>query len=123
MRTNHNKPTREQGSVLTITLLLCVILGILMGTYLQLVQTQRTSVARSERWNYALVVAEAGVEEAMALLNSGVKAPGFAVAPWTSSGGGVFTSSTNRPEKRFVNNSVINISYSTSNDKTDCQYC
>jgi hypothetical protein len=48
------------------------------------------------------VVSEAGVEEAMALLNSGVKAPNFQVFPWTSSGGGVFSSPTNRPEKRFA---------------------
>jgi len=109
MRTRNNKSKRNQGSVLMITLLLCVILGILMGSYLHLVQTQRTAVARSERWNYALVVAEAGAEEAMAFLNSGVKAPGFSSPPvWASAGGGVFTTPTNRTEKRFIIGSATN---------------
>ena len=103
MKVRHQQQQGEQGSVLAITLIICTILGLLMGSYLYMIQTQRLSVARSQRWNQALVVSEAGVEEAMALLNSGVKSPNFGIFPWTSVGGGVFSSSTNRPEKRFEN--------------------
>ena len=102
MKIRHQQQQVEQGSVLAITLIICTILSILMGSYLYMIQTQRFSVARSQRWNQALVVSEAGVEEAMALLNSGVKAPNFGIFPWTSAGGGVFTSPTNRPEKRLA---------------------
>jgi hypothetical protein len=95
-----NKP-HHQGSTLAITLIICGILGTLMGSYLYLVQTQRLSVARAQAWNRSVVVAEAGVEEAMALLNSGVSSGNFGVFPWTSAGGGVFTTPTNRTEKHF----------------------
>src|SRR6266567_1102196 len=57
------------GSVLLVTLATCVILGVLMGSYLSMIKSQHFSVARGQAWNSALVVAEAGVEEAMAQLN------------------------------------------------------
>src|SRR5690349_10466690 len=58
-----------EGSVLVITICICVILGLLMGSYLSLIKTQHFSVSRARAWNSALVVAEAGVEEGMAQLN------------------------------------------------------
>jgi hypothetical protein len=81
----------REGSILAMTLMTCVILGILMGSYLYLIQAQRQSVARSQSWNAAMVVAEAGVEEAMALLNSGIVGGNYAVYPWKSAGGGNYT--------------------------------
>ena len=62
----------EQGGTLLVSLLICLILGILLGSYLSLVQNQHLSVTRAEAWNYALIVAEAGIEDALAHLNSGV---------------------------------------------------
>ena len=83
----YSNKQRRRGSVLAITLIISGIMGTLMGSYLYLVETQRISVARAQAWNRSVVVAEAGVEEAMALLNSGVSSPNFAIFPWTSSGG------------------------------------
>jgi len=66
-----------------ITLILCAILGLLMGSYLWFLQTQQKSVARSQQWHKAMVMAEAGVDEAMALLNSGIILTSFATdARW-----------------------------------------
>jgi len=73
----------------------------MVGSYLYLSGTQHLSITRSQNWNQALVVAEGGVEEALALLNSGVQAPSFAIFPWTSAGGGVFNNDTNRPACKF----------------------
>ncbi len=78
----------DSGGVLIVTLLLCVVLGILIGSYLSLAKAQHLSAARSESWNRALIVAEAGVEEAMAHLNSGVTTNNLAVNSWTDAGGG-----------------------------------
>jgi len=78
------------GGVLLVTLLICVILGVLIGSYLSLIQTQNLSVTRAQAWNAALVVAEAGVEEAMAHLNSGISTNNIAVNSWVNLGGGVF---------------------------------
>jgi hypothetical protein len=101
MKVHHKKPSVVRGSALAITLLSCAILGTLVGSYLYLGATQQLTVTRSQSWNQALVVAEGGVDEAMALLNSGVQAPSFAVFPWTSAGGGVFNNDTNRPACKF----------------------
>jgi hypothetical protein len=57
------------GSILLITLAICVILGVLMGSYLAVIKTHHFSVTRAQCWNSAIVVAEAGVEEALAQLN------------------------------------------------------
>src|SRR5882762_4585206 len=78
------------GGVLLVTLLICVILGVLIGSYLSLIQGQNLSVTRAQAWNAALPVAEAGVEEAMAHLNSGVSTNKLGVNSWVSLGGGIY---------------------------------
>jgi hypothetical protein len=45
------------------------LVGITLGSYLQLVSQQNLSIMRSMAWTSALAVAEAGVEEAMAHIN------------------------------------------------------
>ncbi len=101
MKMPRNKPAVDRGSTLVVTVILCAILGVMVGSYLYLIQTQHLSAGRSQKWNQALVVAEAGVEEAMALMNGGVQGANFAVFPWTSSGPGVFKNDTNRPACKF----------------------
>src|SRR5262245_30249075 len=101
MKLHSKKQPVSQGSSLVVTLLTCALLGTLVGSYLYLSATQNLSVTRSQNWNQAMVVAEGGVEEAMALLNSGVQAPNFGIFPWTSAGGGVFKNDTNRPACKF----------------------
>ena len=102
MKIRRNQVTGARGTALVITLLTGTILVSMAGSYLYLVGTQHRTVARSQNWNQAMAVAEAGVEEAMALLNSGVQAPNFAIFPWTSAGGGVFKNDTNRPASKFA---------------------
>jgi len=62
MKIRIGRQQTKQGSALAVTLLTCGILGLLMGSYLYLVQGQRQSVARSQNWNSAIVVAEAGID-------------------------------------------------------------
>src|SRR5258705_13751544 len=68
--------SREQGAVLLASLFVVGVLGISLGSYLLLVRNDYVLTARSQNWNAALVVAEAGAEEALAQLN-----PGQFVAP------------------------------------------
>ena len=100
MNIQHNKPSGDRGSALAVTLLTATVLATLVGSYFLLIQTQSLSVARSQRWNEALVVAEGGVDEALGLLNSGIQAPNFAIFPWTG-GSGVYKNDTNRPASKF----------------------
>src|SRR2546423_631627 len=67
---------RPQGGALIILVLICALMGTLMVSYLSMIQNQHLSVARAQAWNSAIVVAEAGIEEGMALLNSGLSSSG-----------------------------------------------
>jgi hypothetical protein len=88
MRIAINRLNSTQGTTLMVTLLSCSILGVMMGSYLSLVQGEHFNGVRSQTWNRALTVAEGGVEEAMAHLNSGVTTNNLAVNSWASVGGG-----------------------------------
>ena len=82
MRLKKNKRKNPvAGSVLLVTLATCVILGVLMGSYLSMIKSQHFSVARGQAWNSALVVAEAGG-----------RVTGTDGAPFTSRGGHVLAS-------------------------------
>lgn len=60
---------REQGSVLLASLIIAAVIGVTLISYMLMVQNQNVSVMRSMTWNSAIAVTEAGVEDAMALLN------------------------------------------------------
>ncbi|MGV3773655.1 MAG: DUF7305 domain-containing protein [Verrucomicrobiales bacterium] len=60
----------ESGSILAFALVATLLIGITMGSYLHLVSNQNLSVVRSQSWNSAIPIAEAGLEEAMAHLNA-----------------------------------------------------
>ena len=64
-------PKLRQGSSLIVTLLVTLVLGATLASYLMLVRSAHFSTARSRAWHQALVMAEAGVEEALAQLNPG----------------------------------------------------
>lgn len=84
MKILRQKISREQGNVLIMTLTFGVILLVASAGYLVLVGTQKTVVTRSQTWNAALALAEAGVEEAMAQINA---SPGdFSANNWGASG-------------------------------------
>jgi hypothetical protein len=85
MKIHRNHPNPAQGSVMIITLTVMTILVVLVGSYLVLVQGQSASVARSQNWNSALPVTEAGLEEGLALINKG--APNIITDPWAWTNG------------------------------------
>src|SRR5213596_1593734 len=53
------------GGVLLSTVVITGLLGLALGAYLMLVTNENQLVVRSQVWNAALPVAEAGVEEAL----------------------------------------------------------
>jgi len=59
-----------QGHVLVMVLIVVIICAIALMSYLTLVNSQNRAVARSQGWNSAVPVMEAGVEEALAHLNA-----------------------------------------------------
>src|SRR5215470_15826835 len=79
MRLNHKSRrsvlqrhlSRQRGAVLLASLFVVGVLGITLGSYLLLVRNDYVLTARSQSWNAALAVADAGAEEALAQLNPG----------------------------------------------------
>src|SRR5437762_4201859 len=57
--------TLVQGSVMIVTLLTAMIIGISLASYLTLVAHQNRSTMRSLAWNTCMPVLEAGIEEAL----------------------------------------------------------
>src|SRR6266853_91935 len=74
MKIHFDKDRRKFGSILIATLLLAMILGITLGSYLYWVRTQNVLIAQSQSWNSALALAEAGIEDGMAQINVNVGA-------------------------------------------------
>jgi Tfp pilus assembly protein PilX len=75
-----SRPRRNDGGSLVVTLVITLLLGLMLASYLMLVQSQHVSTARSQAWHAAIILAEAGVEEALAQLNTGVTNGAPAVA-------------------------------------------
>src|SRR3954469_1160980 len=61
--------SKKQGTVLLVTLVITAIFGTALASYMQLDQYQNRAVARSQQWNGAIPLSEAGIEEALAHLN------------------------------------------------------
>jgi hypothetical protein len=69
MKTRLNQKRNAQGSVLLVAMGITFVLGLGLASYLTLAHWQHASIVRSQAWNAALALAEAGVDEALAQLN------------------------------------------------------
>src|SRR5215204_4373879 len=82
--------SRQSGSVLVTTLVLAMLVGVVVGALLIISQQHNTLTARSQTWSGEIPIAEAGIEEAMAHLNS--KPTTLDANGWTNSGSNVVKS-------------------------------
>jgi hypothetical protein len=76
---------RSQGSATLMTVVIIGVIGLTLLAYLTWSETHTRLEMRSQIWNSTLPIAEAGVEEAMAHLNSGQDR---AADGWTLNGSG-----------------------------------
>jgi len=60
---------REQGSVLVISMVTCMVIATVLASYLAMISTRYSLTVRSMDWNAAIPVLEAGVEEALTHLH------------------------------------------------------
>lgn len=77
------KISNESGGVLLVVLISSMIMGVTLGSYLKFTGTQSRSIQKSQAWNAAIPVAEAGIEEALAHINDSVIGTNFALNGWT----------------------------------------
>jgi hypothetical protein len=69
MKTHLNRSRSLRGNTLVLVLVVTAVVGFVLLAYLSLVKTQNFSTARSQAWNSAIPVIEAGVEDALTHLN------------------------------------------------------
>jgi hypothetical protein len=84
---------KKEGSILLLTMATCVIIGTTLAAYLTMVDAQSRSVYRSQVWNAGIPAAEAGIEEALAHVNTAAEGA-YAANGWTLSGTNVTLSRT-----------------------------
>ncbi len=64
MKIPDTKTKSDSGSVLVVALVMSAVLAIILGSYLTLVASRNRITMRSQAWNEAIPVLEAGIEEA-----------------------------------------------------------
>src|SRR5207302_3467883 len=100
MKAQSARKPQAQGSILVAALVICSLLAVTLGGYLMMIRAQATTVARSQAWNSALTLAEAGVEEALAQLNPGASvAVDYAANGWGAPSAGIYG-----PKTRQISN-------------------
>ncbi len=75
---------KQAASALVVTLVICTLLSVFVMSYLSLCEQQTRLNSRSQAWNLAISVTEAGVEEGLQHLNSNY--PNLTVDGWTYDG-------------------------------------
>ena len=87
MKTQPAQQRSQRGNTLLVTIVVTGVIGFVLVSYLSLVQYQNTANMRSQGWNAAMPVVEAGIEEALAHLNSrGLTNGNLACDGWSQSG-------------------------------------
>jgi hypothetical protein len=64
------RTSKKQGSVLMAALVIAAVIGLALLSYLSLANSQNVMTVRSEAWNSAMPIVEAGIEEAIAHLTT-----------------------------------------------------
>src|SRR5262245_49199059 len=69
MKTTPSRFGKTQGNALMLTIVITGLIGFVLAAYLTMVQNQNSGNTRSQVWNSAMPVVEAGIEDALAHLN------------------------------------------------------
>jgi hypothetical protein len=102
MKIQIQKSARTSGNALIAVLIVALTVGIALAAVLTLAEVRSKGVARSQYWNGAMVVTEAGVEDALQFLNRDNGTPdltdwtnGFSTDGWQGVGNVYWVSRTN----------------------------
>ena len=110
MKTRLQNSRKEQGTILMVSLFISFLFGMFLYSYLNSVQDQKRTIARSHAWNSALTLAEGGVEEALAQLNPGAPQP---VIDRTANGWGAASGGLYGPVSRTLSSGSYSVVYTT----------
>ena len=96
MKIRLTSKAKELGSSLLTALVICSILAIFVMYYLSLIEQQNILSARSQTWNMAIAISEAGVEEGLQQLNNAY--PDMNTDGWTYDGSTCYYKSNSFPD-------------------------
>jgi hypothetical protein len=97
----------QRGNIFLIVMVTTGILSIVcLGSYLSLASTEHRTVMRSQAWNTAMPLAEAGAEEALSHISHNTN--NFAADGWTQQGPNLYT------KKRTLSTGTYSVSLSGS---------
>jgi hypothetical protein len=91
MKKYHANRRGERGNTLLLTIVVTGLIGFLLAAYLTLVQNQNQANVRSQSWNSAMPVVEAGIEEALQHLNKNGATNGSLATDGWAGGGSVYS--------------------------------
>jgi len=97
MKTKLTRKTKQMASALLTTLVICTILSMFVMYYLSLIDQQSYLSGRSQVWNMAIGVSEAGIEDGLAEINASLTYPNITGDGWYGSNN-VFTRTNTLPE-------------------------
>src|ERR1051326_1743851 len=84
MKTRLTGKTKQLASAMLTALVICSILSLFVMYYLSLIEQQSLLSARSQTWNMAIAVSEAGIEEGLQQVNTAY--PDMNTDGWTYDG-------------------------------------
>jgi hypothetical protein len=96
MKTNVFKRMKQAASALLTALVICSTFSLFVVYYLSLIEQQSVLNTRSQSWNMAMAITEAGIEEGLENLNDNTTSLG--TAPWSYLGSSTYYRSNTLPD-------------------------
>ncbi len=113
MKINISSKAQQQGSALVVSLVICAIFSMFLMYYLSLVEQQNFLSNRSQAWNMAIAVTEAGIEDGMEQLN--VNYTNLVSEGWEALGNKTYTRTNTLPDG---NSYAVTIYYTNTHTPT-----
>lgn len=107
---------RQRGNTLILTLVMVMTIGLVLASYLGLIGSRYKVTMRSQTWNGAVPVMEAGLEEALTHLQDDLNNP--AANGWTLgaiSGQPVYSKQRTFPDGSYFTVNIYNATFGASN--------
>lgn len=106
------------GNALLVTMIFIIVLTLTIGGYMSYVMQQARFGSRSQAWNMALAVSEAGIEEGLQHLNADAIADSndLQADGWQALGNLQYTVSRNLNSGSFPANYSVTINFANSNE-------
>src|SRR5258706_11241886 len=110
MKIQFSRKLKKLASTLVTVMVISAILSLSISYYLSLVEQQSVLSARSQAWNMAMTVTEAGLEEGLQQINS--NSGNMAADGWYFDGALYWRSNTMPDQSSYT----VNVDFSTPNN-------